>query len=190
MPFSEFLSSLNISEEEYILALRLTLKTPKIYLKRIVSEIRVNSYNEMILKCWQANTDVQFILDAYACAAYIVSYISKSQRGMSSLMYEACKEAREGNKTLKQQVTHIGNKSLTHVEISAQEAAYLILQLPLRVNSRSFLFINTNPRENRTFLLKPLEVLQELPDNSTDIQCDNALKRYQRRPNALKLLFG
>lgn len=81
---------------------------------------------------------------------------------------------------------HIGNKFLTRVEISAQEAAYLILQLPLRVSTRSFAFINTNHDENRTFLLKPLDVLSELPESSTDIQSDNALKRYQRRPNALK----
>lgn len=186
MSFSEFLCKLEISEEMYIMALRSSLKSPKVFLKRDVSEIRVNSYNEMILKCWQANIDVQFILDAYACAAYIVSYISKSQRGMSNLMYEACKEARQGNKTLKQQVRHIGNKFLTHVEVSAQEAAYLILQLPLRVSTRSFAFINTNHDENRTFLLKPLDVLSELPESSTDIQSDNALKRYQRRPNALK----
>lgn len=152
------------------------MKSPKVFLKRDVSEIRVNSYNEMILKCWQANIDVQFILDAYACAAYIVSYISKSQRGMSNLMYEACKEARQGNKTLKQQVNHIGNKFLTRVEVSGQEAAYLILQLPLRVSTRSFAFINTNHDENRTFLLKPLDVLSELPESSTDIQSDNALK--------------
>lgn len=191
MSFSEFLYKLEISEEMYLMALRSSLKTPKVFLKRDVSEIRVNSYNEMMLRCWQANIDVQFILDAYACAAYIVSYISKSQRGMSNLMYEACKEARQGNKTLKQQVRHIGNKFLTHVEISAQEAAYLILQIPLRVSSRSFAFINTNLDEKRTFLLKPLDVLSELPKNSTDIQSDNALKRYQRRPNALKkLLLG
>lgn len=181
----EFLRKLELSEEMYIMVLRSTLQTPKLFLKRSLSEIRVNSYNELILRSWQANIDVQFILDAYACAAYIVSYISKSQRGMSNLMFEACKEARQGNKTLKQQVRHIGNKFLTHVEISAQEAAYLILQLPLRVSSRAFAFINTSPNEKRTFLLKPLDVLAEMAENSTDIHSDNVLKRYQRRPNAL-----
>lgn len=72
MSFSKFLCKLEISEEMYIMALRSSLKSPKVFLKRDVSEIRVNSYTEMILKCWQANIDVQCILDAYACAAYIV----------------------------------------------------------------------------------------------------------------------
>lgn len=128
----------------------------------------------------------QFVLDGYACAAYIVSYISKSQRGMSNLLHEACEEARNGNMSLKQQVRQIGNKFLTHVEISAQEAAYLILQMPLRNSSRSVVFVNTNEPGQRTFLLKPMESLQELPDSSTDIESDNSIKRYQRRPKSLQ----
>lgn len=101
-------------------------------------------------------------------------------------MYEACKETRVVNKTLKQHVTHIGNRLLTHVEISA----HLILQLSLRVSNRSFVFINTNPSEIRTFL-KPLEVLREIPDYSTNIQYDNAMKRYKKTPKcSQKLLFG
>lgn len=186
MTFPEFLKALNMNEDLYIRAIRSSLNTPKVFLKRNVSEIRVNAYNNFILRCWEANIDVQFILDAYACAAYVVSYISKSQRGMSNLMYEACKEARQGNKNLQQQVRHIGNKFLSHVEISAQEAVYLVLQLPLRSCTRSFVFINTSPCETRTFLLKPHDVLADMPENSTDIQSDNALQRYQRRPRVLQ----
>ena len=87
MTFAQFLDKLQITEEVYITAIRSSLKVPKLFLKRNVSEIRVNSYNDLMLKSWQANIDVQFIFDAYACAAYIVSYISKSQRGMSNLMH-------------------------------------------------------------------------------------------------------
>ena len=43
-------------------------------------------------------------LDVYACAMYIVSYISKAQKGMSQLLQRACDEAREGNSSIKQQV--------------------------------------------------------------------------------------
>ena len=80
-----------------------------------------------LLGVWKANHDIQYILDAYACAMYIVSYINKSAKGMSRLMAEACKEARKGNKSLKESVRHIGNRFLNAVEVSAQEAAYLIL---------------------------------------------------------------
>ncbi|XP_065931772.1 uncharacterized protein [Magallana gigas] len=184
--FENFLSKLNMSEEMYKIAIRSSLKTPKVFLERKVSEIRINAYNQTLLKAWEANLDVQYILDGYACAAYIVSYISKSQRGMSNLLHEACEEARKGNFTLKQQVRQIGNKFLTHVEISAQEAAYILLQMPMRSSSRSVVFINTSEQGKRTFLLKPVEILQDMPGESTNIESDNWIKRYQRRPRALQ----
>jgi hypothetical protein len=52
---------------------------------------------KIVLSAWKANHDLQFILDPYACARYIVSYISKSQKGMSALLDQAIKEARQGN---------------------------------------------------------------------------------------------
>jgi hypothetical protein len=116
----------------------------------------------------------KYVLDPYSCAVYILSYITKGQRGMSKLLENACKEAKSGNKDLINQVRHIGNKFLNAVEISAQEAVYLTLQLPLRRSSRQV--------HERTFLLKPMDKLRELPDNSVDIESDNIIKRYQRRP--------
>ena len=56
-------------------------------------DLRLNLYNDKVLKAWRANIDIQYVLDPYACAMYIVSYISKSQRGMSALLYAAAKEA-------------------------------------------------------------------------------------------------
>ena len=45
--------------------------------------------------------DIQYVLDPYACAVYILSYITKGQRGMSKLLRKACEEAKEGNKNIK-----------------------------------------------------------------------------------------
>ena len=75
--------------------------------------------------------DIQFVLDVYACAVYIVSYISKAQEGMSDLLRTACEEAKRGNSRIKQQVRDIGNRFLNNVDISAQEAVYIVLQLPI-----------------------------------------------------------
>ena len=81
---------------------------------------------------------------------------------------------------------HIGNKFLNAVELSAQEAVYLILQMPLRRSSREFQFINTSDPDERKFLLKSMDKIKELPDNSIDIESDNVIKRYQRRPKKLE----
>ena len=126
-------------------------------LKRSPSEIRINYYNPHLLKAWRANMDIQFVLDPYACAVYILSYITKGQRGMSKLLRKACEEAKEGNNNIVNKVRHIGNKFLNAVEISAQEAVYLVLQMPLRRSSREFQFINTSDRDERTFLLKSMD---------------------------------
>ena len=83
-------------------------------------------------------------------------------------------------------VRHIGNKFLNAVEISAQEAVFLVFQIPLRRSSREFQFINTSDPDERTFLLKSMDKIRELPDNSLDIESDNVIKRYQRRPKQLE----
>ena len=76
---------------------RSTLTTTKVFLERQPKDIRLNLYNETVLEAWKANIDLQFILDPYACAMFIVSYTSKLQRGFSSLMHSASKEARNSN---------------------------------------------------------------------------------------------
>ena len=50
---------------------------------------------------------------------------------MSAQLDAAAKEARKGNLDLKKQVRHIENVFSNCVEVSAQEAVYLDLQIPL-----------------------------------------------------------
>jgi hypothetical protein len=58
-------------------------------------------------------------------------------------LYEACKEAKAKDSDIRQQVRRIGNQFVSHVEIGAQEAAYLVLQMPLRRSSRDVVFIDS-----------------------------------------------
>jgi len=117
--FHQFLINLNVTEWNYYLAIQSSLSSPMIFLKRKPNELRVNNYSAC-LSAWRANMDIQFVLDVYACAMYIVPYISKAQKGMSQLLQRACEEARAGNSSIKQQVRDIGNQFLNAVEISAQ----------------------------------------------------------------------
>ncbi|CAC5400691.1 unnamed protein product [Mytilus coruscus] len=141
MTYDMFLDDvLQINEEHYIKAIRSNLSGPKVFLKRKPSEVRVNGYMKTVLVAWQANHDLQFVLDAFACAVYIVSYISKSQKGMSALLDQAAKEARQGNLDLKHQ--NLPPKAI--------------------ISSRK-----TGP-------------------DSTEIESDNDIKRYSRRPKQLE----
>ena len=184
--FDQLLQELGVSEKNYILAIQSSLNCATLFIKRKPNELRVNNYNPGCLKAWRANMDVQFVLDVYAYAMYIVSYISKAQKGMSELFHKGCAEAKEGNLTIKQQVRDIGNKFLNSVEISAQEAVYIILQLPMRKSSRSVVFINTSPPDQRVELLKPMSEIEEMEDECEEIHSGGLLKRYVERPASLQ----
>jgi hypothetical protein len=186
--FDQLLVSLKLTEQNYLLAVRSSLKAPTIFLRRKPNELRVNNYNPACLSAWLANMDIQFVLDVYACAMYIVSYISKAQKGMSDLLRTACEEARKGNSSIKQQVRDIGNKFLNNVEISAQEAVYIVLQLPMRKSSRQVVFINTSPPEDRVQLLKPLQEINDMEDDSDEVYASGLITRYTKRPAKLENL--
>ena len=130
--------------------------------------------------------DIQFVLDMYECAMYIVSYISKAQRGMSDLLRTACEEATLGSSTVQQQVRDIGGKFLNSVEISAQEAVYVTLQLPMKCSSREVIFINTSPPSERVQLLKPMEEITEMSDDCEDVNSSSLIAKYTQRPLSLE----
>ena len=83
---------------------------------------------------------------------------------------------------LKKQVRHIGNVFSNCVEVNAQEAVYLVLQIPLTKCTRDIVFINTSTPAENIFLLKPNSVLDEQPAESTGIESDNLIQRYSKRP--------
>ncbi len=72
------------------------------------------------------------------------------------------------------------------VEVSAQEAVYLVLQMPLSKGTRDVVLIKTSQPSQRIQLLKAKQKLDELPDSSTDIVADNEIKRYSRRLKCLE----
>ena len=180
--FDELLLQLKVTEENYLLAIRSSINTPTVFLKRNPNELRINNYNPACLSAWRANMDIQYVLDVYACAVYMVNYISKAQKVMSKLLRQACTEAREGNSNIKQQVRDIGSKFVNNVEIIAQEAVYIVLQLSMRNASREVIFINTSPPEDRVELLKPLDDIKDMEDDCEEIYTGGLLIRYPKRP--------
>jgi hypothetical protein len=71
-----------MTELEYINAIRATLTSSKVFLKRTINEINLNAYNDDILTLHQGNMGIQFILNSYACIGYIISYISKTEKNI------------------------------------------------------------------------------------------------------------
>ncbi|CAF4704910.1 unnamed protein product, partial [Rotaria socialis] len=80
----------------------------------------------------------------------------------------------------------IANKFLNSSEISAQEAVYHILSIPLSISSRSTVFINTNRPENRISMLRSDEILQKLEPDSSDTFVEGLIDMYTNRPDEMK----
>lgn len=144
--FDEALEELNLTEDQYIYAIRCSIKQIKVFLKRGSSDVGVNSYNREILCFWEANIDVQFIIDEYAVAVYMNNYINKSEGGMSKLLRQAVADTRAGNLDLRKRFRKISNVFINGSLLSAQEAVYLNLSVPMARFSHEVIFINRADR--------------------------------------------
>ena len=128
--------------------------------------------------------DIQYITNAYACVMYIASYVLKAEKGMGELLKQAAKEVHQGN--TRQQLTKLGSVFLTNREVSAQEAVYRVLSMPLRRCSRSTIFLNTHDKKSRDSLILPFTQLQKLDDDDENVYCKNIIDRYAARPQNLE----
>jgi len=188
IPYKEFLLLMGTTHEEYILSIRTSIKRAAVFLKRSTNAAFINPYNRNLLEAWEANMDIQFVLDTYACAKYCVSYIAKAEGGVSKALQAAAKDAKKGNPTVKEKLKKFANILINGSEISAQEAAAFILGIPNTICSRSEVFINTAPPAERIRMLKSKEDLESLADDSQDVTVKGLIDHYIQRPDKLVAL--
>jgi len=130
--------------------------------------------------------DIQYMLDEYSCAAYVVDYVNESNRGMSNLHRELIRLS-EANSEMTHEclLKKLGSKVLNTVELSAQEAAWFLLRQPMSLASRECVYIPTCLPNERQKSHKKKRQLEELPLDSTDIWSKSLVQRYEERPHLL-----
>jgi len=170
---------------DYIYAIRSSIKRKTVFLKRSTNAVFVNPYNRKLLEAWQANIDVQFVLDTYACAKYCVGYILKPDGGVSKLLQAATMDARLGNTVIRDKLKKFASILINGSEISAQEAAAFLLGIPNTMCSKQDVFINTALPDERIGILKSQEDLEELGDESEDVCVKGLIDHYTQRPEEL-----
>ena len=74
----DLLLKAGITQEELEKYFGFITKRNTVVLKRKPNELDINQYNKHLLRSWNANMDIQYVLDAFSCVVYIISYISKS----------------------------------------------------------------------------------------------------------------
>ncbi|XP_061185136.1 uncharacterized protein LOC133193183 [Saccostrea echinata] len=183
---------LSLTQELYEEAHNMLSSKRSIILERCPNEVWTNQYNSCLLKSWDANMDIQFVLDPFSCIVYIVSYISKSEREMGMLLKQTKLEAEEGNYDARQTMKKIGSAYLHHREVSAQEAVYRVCNLKMKECSRKVVFVPVG--DNPVRLSKPLSLLKkksskdvemtdEEDDDEDEVWMTNIIERYMNRPN-------
>ncbi|XP_071153640.1 uncharacterized protein [Mytilus edulis] len=170
-----------ITQEEFETASNVLTKRTTVTIKRKPADIWINQYNPTLLRCWNANMDLQYITDAYSCVMYIISYISKAEREMGLVLENARKEAAEGNCDAQDAMKKIGGAYFRQREVSAQEATYRACGLHLKESSRKVQFLPVG--DNQVKMSLPLNIIQ-MKANQSDhsIWMHSLYDRYKARP--------
>ena len=179
--FEDVLKAANMSQDELEKNLATCTNRQTIYYKRRIQEQWINNYNPHLIRAWNGNMDIQYVMDPYSCVMYIVSYISKSEREMGDLLRNAQREAYEGNDEAVSQLRRLGSLYLHHREISVMGSIYFICGLPLQKSTRKVIFLQTDKESHK--ISKPLHILQNSADDCDNPWQNTQIDKYIARPN-------
>ena len=135
---------------------------------------------------WEANLDVQPVLDYYKAVSYMCSYLSKSGDESSEAMKQAAREVNESGKPVCERMKSVTRAYRTHREISVKEAITIALpELWLRKICPTVVFANSNLLEKRyRICCSEVEILNKT-ENSKDLFKRNMLDRYIDRSDKI-----
>ncbi|KAK7149216.1 hypothetical protein R3I94_008742 [Phoxinus phoxinus] len=177
---SELLTKCKLSIDDYNENVKALSNANVILLKRDPKESWVNGYNPNLLRAWNANMDIQFVLDAFSCVMYMLSYISKPENEMGDLLKNVIKSVRETNISEEDEMKQIMQAYSKHRQVSAQESVARTCSLPLKKCSRSVVFLPTDDDALKMSL--PLSVLQNKNPDSEDVWMSGMIDKYRARP--------
>ncbi|XP_050310997.1 uncharacterized protein LOC126746701 isoform X2 [Anthonomus grandis grandis] len=186
LSFENFLADLGMSKDEYLNVIQHNIFKTTLFLERLPKDGFINNFNTEMFSMMKSNMDIQLVFEPYGCCTYIVNYINKSQRGVSDILMKTMEEIKKGNLDVKGKLKSLAAAFLNASEVSAQEAAYSVLQLPMHDTCTSYVYIHTNPIKERTKMLKPLTELKAMDNDVPNIYCDGLIEHYEQRPNEME----
>ena len=154
-----------ISYVEYIEAIKKTRKHGStVLLQRDVNEIFINNYNPEWLINWNANLDIQPVLDFFGVITYVTDYWAKPDEGLTPILKEAAKNLKSEPDQQKK-CQQMANTFMTNRQMGEAEAYYKILpSLTLKYSSVDTIFIPSDKKALRSrFLMKLNDTDVNLP---------------------------
>ncbi|KAL6485916.1 hypothetical protein MHYP_G00053080 [Metynnis hypsauchen] len=174
------LSKCNMTYKEFFSHLNSLSETNVIMQKREIKDCWINGYNPHLLRAWNANMDIQFILNPYSCIMYMLSYITKAEHEMSEYLKQVVKEASNENDSELEDMKKIMQAYSKNREVSVQEAVTRVCSLKLKSCSRNVVFIPTD--ENALKMSLPMKCLETKDPHSENVWMTGLPEKYKARP--------
>ena len=106
----------------------------------------INSFNPVQLAAWRANVDMQYCVSKNKVIAYCAKYATKCEP-RSQLLKQVYKSVvgtlKDDDHALKA-VHKLLTNSVGERDFSAQETCHLLLQLPLVLSTREFVYLSVD----------------------------------------------
>lgn len=151
-----------------------------VMMRRNPKDCWINCYNPHLLKAWNANMDIQYILNPYSCIMYMLSYITKAEHEMSEYLKCIVKDTSHENASGLEQMKQVMQAYSKNREVSAQEVVTCVCSLKLKSCSRSVIFIPTD--DNALKMRLPRKHLETRDPDSDNICMTGLMENYKARP--------
>ncbi|XP_073795416.1 uncharacterized protein isoform X2 [Danio rerio] len=178
---TQLLLKANMTYEDYENYIDALSTSSIIIMKRRPQDCWVNGYNPVLLRSWDANMDIQFILNPYSCIMYILSYISKAEHDMSNYLKTVMKDSSYDNLSDRECMKQVMNAYSKNREVSAQEAVARTCSLKLKSSSRTVIFIPTD--DNAVKMSLPMKCLKNMDPDLENVWMTGLPDKYKARPN-------
>ncbi|KAM9771032.1 uncharacterized protein ACBT44_004625 isoform 5-T6 [Syngnathus typhle] len=176
----QLLAKCELTDAEYVECLYTTASKSSVVLKRDPKDCWVNNYNRHLLLAWDANLDIQYILNAFSCISYICSYISKAEHGLSQYLKSVIENSRNENVNESDEMKQIMQAYSKKREVSAQECVARACGLHMKQSSRSVVFVQTS--DNPLKMSYPLSLLEGKTQESHEVWMTGLPDKYKSRP--------
>ncbi|KAI4871520.1 hypothetical protein NFI96_008876 [Prochilodus magdalenae] len=174
------LSKCNMTYDEFYSHLNSLSEGNAVMQKREIKDCWINGYNPHLLRSWNANMDIQFILNPYSCIMYMLSYITKAEHEMSEYLKQVVKEAGNDNDSELEDMKKIMQAYSKNREVSVQEAVTRVCSLKLKSCSRNVVYIPTD--DNALKMSLPMKCLETKDPHSENVWMTGLPEKYKARP--------
>ena len=128
--------------KDYIAALQMSNRGYSVILERDITELYINPFNKHWIRAWNANLDLQPVLDFFAVVTYVTDYYSKDDTGTMEVLKAALKDSNQTD--VKEKMKIHANVYMTHRQIGEAEAVFrLIPSLALSMSNIKCQFVST-----------------------------------------------